>query len=79
MKDITGGEFIGDFRNDAFDLGWDVFSPEVQRVKRGVELNNGRAAMMGILALMVHEMLPSHDPYVINGLLGYPIDFNAGF
>lgn len=79
MKDITGGEFVGDFRNDAFDLGWDVFTPEVQRVKRGVELNNGRAAMMGILALMVHEMLPSHDPYVINGLLGYPIDFNAGF
>ena len=25
MKDITGGEFVGDFRNDAFDLGWDTF------------------------------------------------------
>jgi hypothetical protein len=38
-----------------------------------------RAAQMGILGLMVHEMLPSHDPYMINGLLGAPIDFNAGF
>mmetsp|Transcript_8932 Transcript_8932/g.14886 ORF Transcript_8932/g.14886 Transcript_8932/m.14886 type:complete len:217 (-) Transcript_8932:151-801(-) len=80
MKDVTGeGEFVGDFRNGAFDLGWDVFSPEEQERKRGVELNNGRAAMMGILALMVHEMLPSHDPYMINGLVGFPIDFNAGF
>lgn len=79
MKDITGGEFAGDFRNEAFDLGWDVFSPEDKERKRGVELNNGRAAMMGILGLMVHEMLPSHDPYMINGLVGYPIDFNGGF
>ena len=77
MKDITGGEFVGDFRNDFFDLGWDVFSPEEKARKRGVELNNGRAAMMGILGLMVHEMLPSHDPYVINGIIGYPIDFNS--
>jgi hypothetical protein len=80
MKDVSGeGEFVGDFRNGAFDLGWDVFSPEEQVRKRGIELNNGRAAMMGILALMVHEMLPSHDPYMINALVGYPIDFNAGF
>jgi hypothetical protein len=78
MKDITGvGEFVGDFRNDAIDFGWDSFSPEEQERKRGIELNNGRAAMMGILGLMVHEMLPSHDPYMINALLGFPIDFNA--
>lgn len=80
MKDVNGdGEFVGDFRNGAFDLGWDTFSPEEQERKRGIELNNGRAAMMGILALMVHEMLPSHDPYMINALVGSPIDFNAGF
>lgn len=80
MKDITGdGEFPGDFRNDFIDFGWDTFSPEEQERKRGIELNNGRAAQMGILALMVHEELPSHDPYMINGLLGYPIDFNAGY
>ena len=80
MKDITGtGEFVGDFRNEYIDFGWDTLSPEEQERKRGIELNNGRAAMMGILALMVHEMLPSHDPYVINSLLGFPVDFNAGF
>lgn len=80
MKDITGdGEFPGDFRNDFIDFGWDTFTPEEQERKRGIELNNGRAAQMGILALMVHEELPTHDPYMINGLLGYPIDFNAGY
>ncbi|KAL7569081.1 hypothetical protein ACA910_016920 [Epithemia clementina (nom. ined.)] len=79
MKDITGGEFVGDFRNEAIDFGWDVFTPEEQERKRTIELNQGRAAMMGILGLMVHEQLPSHDPYMINGLLGYPIDFNTGF
>jgi Chlorophyll A-B binding protein len=79
MKDIVGGEFVGDFRNNAIDFGWDTFTPEEQERKRGIELNNGRAAMMGILGLMVHEMLPSHDPYVINGLAGFPVDFNAGY
>ena len=42
MKDITGGEFVGDFRNDAFDLGWDTFDAETQMTKRAVELNQGR-------------------------------------
>lgn len=79
MKDVTGeGEFVGDFRNGYIDFGWDVFSPEEQERKRAIELNNGRAAQMGILALMVHEMLPSHDPYMINALIGSPVDFNAG-
>jgi hypothetical protein len=80
MKDITGdGEFVGDFRNDAIDFGWDTFTQEEKESKQAIELNNGRAAQMGILALMVHEQLPSHDPYMINSLLGYPVDFNAGF
>lgn len=79
MKDITGeGEFVGDFRNGFIDFGWDTFTPEEQERKRGIELNNGRAAMMGILALMVHEML-NNDPYVINSLLGSPVPFNTGF
>ena len=47
------GTHVGDFRNGAFDLGWDVFTPEEQERKRTIELNQGRAAMMGILALMV--------------------------
>ena len=79
MKDVTGeAEFPGDFRNGALDFGWDTFDEETKASKRAIELNNGRAAQMGILALMVHEMLPSHDPYMINALLGAPVDFNAG-
>ena len=35
-------------------FGWDV---ETQVNKANIELNNGRAAQMGILALMVHERL----------------------
>jgi len=57
MKDITGGEHIGDFRNGYIDYGWDTFDKDTKLKKRAVELNNGRAAMMGILALMVHEQL----------------------
>jgi hypothetical protein len=43
--------------------------------RKAVELNNGRAAQMGILALMVHEKL-NNDPYIINSLLGSPVPFN---
>jgi hypothetical protein len=57
MKDITGGEFVGDFRNNYIDFGWDTFDAETKLQKRAIELNNGRAAQMGILALMVHEQL----------------------
>jgi Chlorophyll A-B binding protein len=57
MKDITGGEFPGDFRNGFIDFGWKTFNEETKLRKRGIELNNGRAAQMGILALMVHEKL----------------------
>eukprot|EP00608_Synchroma_pusillum_P005164 CAMPEP_0198419780 /NCGR_PEP_ID=MMETSP1452-20131203/375_1 /TAXON_ID=1181717 /ORGANISM="Synchroma pusillum, Strain CCMP3072" /LENGTH=207 /DNA_ID=CAMNT_0044139917 /DNA_START=42 /DNA_END=665 /DNA_ORIENTATION=- len=48
--------------------GWDA---ETKDRKRAIELNNGRAAQMGILALMVHEKLDG-KPYVINTLLGLP-------
>merc|ERR1711957_1070050 len=57
MKDITGGEFVGDFRNESLDYGWDTFDEETKLSKRAIELNNGRAGMAGILALMVHEKL----------------------
>eukprot|EP01036_Dinobryon_divergens_P031132 gene31132-40483_t len=53
-------------------IGW---SAEKQRSKAAIELNNGRAAQMGILALMVHEKL-NNDPYIINTLLGSPVPFN---
>ena len=58
MKDATGeNEFPGDFRNGFIDFGWDNFDEETKLAKRAVELNQGRAAQMGILALMVHEKL----------------------
>jgi hypothetical protein len=57
MKDITGGEFPGDFRNNYIDFGWASFDAPTKLQKRAIELNNGRAAMMGILGLMVHEKL----------------------
>jgi len=66
MKDIpgTGNEFVGDFRNGWLDFGWDTFTEEEKLFKRGVELNNGRAAMMGILGLMIHEKLGASIPIV---------------
>ncbi|KAL7567589.1 hypothetical protein ACA910_017005 [Epithemia clementina (nom. ined.)] len=57
MKDVTGGEFPGDFRNNYIDFGWNTFDEATKLQKRAIELNNGRAAMMGILGLMVHEKL----------------------
>mmetsp|Transcript_6054 Transcript_6054/g.9263 ORF Transcript_6054/g.9263 Transcript_6054/m.9263 type:complete len:205 (+) Transcript_6054:234-848(+) len=58
MKDVTGtAEFIGDFRNGFIDFGWDTFDEDEKLRKRGIELNNGRAAMMGILGLMMHEKI----------------------
>jgi len=64
MIDATGeSQFRGDFRN-GFDFGWDKQSPEWQANKRAIELNQGRAAMMGILGLMVHEQLGGSIPIV---------------
>jgi hypothetical protein len=68
MKDITGeGEFPGDFRNGFIDFGWDTFGPQTKVRKRAIELNNGRAAMMGILGLMMHEQIPGNP---VIGLFG---------
>lgn len=68
MKDSANGaapgEFPGDFRNGFLDFGWDKYSDETKLKKRAVELNNGRAAMMGILGLMVHEQLGSNMPII---------------
>jgi len=55
--------------------GWDQ---ETLDRKLAIELNQGRAAQMGILALMVHEKL-DNNPYIINDLLGSPVPFNVGF
>ena len=54
MRDIegTGNEHVGDFRNGYIDFGWDNFDEETKLQKRAIELNNGRAAQMGILGLV---------------------------
>jgi hypothetical protein len=67
MKDVTGeSEFPGDFRNGALDFGWDSFDAEAQASKRAIELNNGRAAQMGLLGLMVHDKLGNVDILIPN-------------
>ena len=68
MKDIegTGNEFVGDFRNGAIDFGWDTFDEETKLSKRAIELNNGRAAQMGILGLMMHEQVGGTFPIIGN-------------
>lgn len=57
-RDQTGnGAFPGDFRNGILDFGWDSQTDAWKTKKRAIELNNGRAAQMGILGIMVHEKL----------------------
>jgi hypothetical protein len=61
MRDATGdSEFMGDFRN-GYDFGWDKQTDEWKTKKRTVELNQGRAAQMGILSLMVHDSMGNID------------------
>lgn len=50
-------EFVGDYRNGALDFGWDKLDDATKLRKRSIELNNGRAAMMGIWGLVTHEMM----------------------
>ena len=57
-------EFPGDLRNGTFKGLWDKKSDKTKLNKRSVELNNGRAAMMGILGLMVHEQLGTNMPII---------------
>ena len=68
------------FASDGYKEGLESYCtseyPDIATERRkGVELNNGRAAMMGILGLMVHEKL-DNNPYIINSLLGAPVAFN---
>mmetsp|Transcript_57844 Transcript_57844/g.108951 ORF Transcript_57844/g.108951 Transcript_57844/m.108951 type:complete len:219 (-) Transcript_57844:109-765(-) len=81
-RDYTGNpEYPGDIRNgnshlpenarSGVDQLWDNLSPDVQLSKRAIELNNGRAAMMGILGLMVHEKLGNIDLILPKGAPGF--------
>lgn len=57
-RDQTGNsEFPGDFRNGFIDFGWDKQSDAWKKNKRTIELNQGRAAQMGLLGLMFHDAL----------------------
>lgn len=57
-RDAFGkAEFVGDFRNGVIDFGWDTFDEETKLQKRNIEINQGRAAMIGITALITHEMI----------------------
>eukprot|EP00903_Cladosiphon_okamuranus_P015599 g14404.t1 len=70
------GSFPGDMSLlNPFEKEWEAWTEEEQNVKRAVELNNGRAAQMGILALMVHEQM-DNTPYIINEILGSHVQFN---
>jgi hypothetical protein len=53
------GSFPGDFSATAFPVGFGPFAKtEADMIDlRTKELNNGRAAMMGILGMLVHEQL----------------------
>lgn len=48
---LNEGEFKGDFTT-VIDFGWDKWDAETKAQKRAIELNNGRAAMMGITGLV---------------------------
>lgn len=52
------GSFPGDFSGSSFPVGWiSNYDEETKLQKRAIELNNGRAAQMGMLALMVHDAM----------------------
>lgn len=59
-------------KDEANRYGW---SDATFKRKEAIELNNGRAAQMGIFGLVVHEKI-DNNPYILNSLLGAPIAFN---
>jgi hypothetical protein len=57
-RDAFGlAEFPGDYRNGALDFGWDKLDEATKLKKRTIELNQGRAAQMGMTALVFHEAI----------------------
>lgn len=62
--DVPAPEHPGDFRNGTDRGNWNRRSDEYKLKKRGIELNNGRAAMMGWLGLVVHESMGNLDAII---------------
>jgi Chlorophyll A-B binding protein len=58
------GSFPGDFSGSGFPVGWvGDYTEEEKLNKRAIELNQGRAAQMGMLALMVHDKLGNVEDF----------------
>jgi hypothetical protein len=58
------GSFPGDFSGSAFPVGYVGAETEEAKYKlRAQELNQGRAAQMGVLALLVHEQIDG-NPFI---------------
>ena len=73
------GSFPGDMsRVNPFEKQWESFDEETKLRKRAIELNNGRAAMMGIFAMIVHEII-SNQPYIINDIIGKHVGLRFDF
>lgn len=64
------GSFPGDMsRINPFEKQWEAFDEETKLKKRAIELNNGRAAQMGIFGMVIHEIL-NNQPYILNDIIG---------
>jgi len=62
MKDAYDmAEHPGDYRNGVGKGRWDFRSEEYKIDQRAKELNNGRAAMMGMFGIAVHESMGNID------------------
>ena len=57
---VNEGDFMGDYTS-IIDFGWAKQSDEWKKKKMTIELNNGRAAMMGIWGLITHELIGNLD------------------
>jgi Chlorophyll A-B binding protein len=60
------GEFDGDYTS-IIDFGWSKQSDAWKKKKMSIELNNGRAAMMGIWGLVTHELIGNLDSMPLVG------------